>query len=101
MKPGAPPFQMMAGLLTMSSALLGIIWFLFTLLFWGNFHFDSLWHCSVFAATLAHPFLTLAGYVTYLHRQTWKAFGFSLAGSALIGITWLLWSAPSSEGIIH
>lgn len=95
------PLQILAGLLAIPSVLAGFILLLLAVLFWGNFHFSSLWHCLVFVVTLIAPFLALIGYFTYLRRQTWMCFGLSLAGSALIGITWLLWTAPLSRGLIH
>gem|GEM_PF-3651555 len=101
MTPERMPLQILAGLLAISSALIGFFLLLLAILFWGNFHFGSLWHCLVFSITMVAPFLALVGYFVYLRRQTWTAFGFSLAGSALIGITWLLWIAPLSRGLIH
>ncbi len=101
MRPESMSLQIFAGLLAISSALTGFFLLLLAMLFWGNFHFGSLWHCLVFSVTGIAPFLALIGYFIYLRRQTWRAFVFSLVGSALIGITWLLWIAPLSRGLIH
>ena len=101
MRPESMPLQILAGLLAIPAALTGFFLLLLALLFWGNFNFGSLWHCLVFAVTGIAPFLALIGYFIYLHRQTWRSFVFSLAGSALIGITWLLWIAPLPRGLIH
>lgn len=101
MRPESLPLQILAGLLAIPSALTGFLMLLMAVLFRGNFHFGSLWHCLVFAVTMAAPFLALIGYFIYLRRQTWRALGSSLAGSALIGVTWLLWIAPLSRGLFH
>lgn len=101
MRPESTLLQILAGLLAIPAALTGFFLLLLAVLFWGNFHFGSLWHCVVFAVTAIAPFLALIGYSIYLSRQTWTSFVFSLAGSALIGITWLLWIAPFSRGLIH
>jgi hypothetical protein len=101
MKPEIKPVLMLAGLLAIPSAVTGFCLLLLAVLFRENFHFGNLWHCLVFAVTVVAPFPALIGYCIYLCRQTWKAFWFSLAGSALIGITRLLWTAPLSRGLIH
>ena len=95
------PLLILAGLLAIPSAFAGFWLLLLAVLFRMNFDFGSLWDCVVFAVTLITPFLALTGYFIYLRRQTWTSFVFSLAGSGVIGITWLLWIAPSSRGLIH
>jgi hypothetical protein len=95
------PLQILAGLLAIPAALTGFFLLLLAILFLGNFHFANLWHCLVFSLTVIAPFLALIGYIIYLRRQTWGAFAVSLASTALIGITWLLWIAPLSRGLIH
>lgn len=101
MRPENILLQILAGVLAVLSSLAGFLLLLLAVLFFGNFHFGSLWHCLVFVVTLAAPFLSLIGFFVYLCRQTWICFGLSLAGSALIGITWILWTAPLSRGLIH
>lgn len=101
MRPESLPLLILAGLLAIPSALAGFFVLLLALLFLGNFHFGNLWHCLVLAVTMVGPFLALTSYFLYLRRQTWAAFGLSLAGSAMIGLTWLLWMAPASRGLAH
>ena len=101
MRPESVPLQILAGLLAIPAALTGFILLLLLVLLWENFDFGSLWHWLVFAVTAIAPFLTLNRYFIYLRRPTWRSFVFSLAGSALIGLTWLLWNAPLSRGLIH
>lgn len=95
------PLLIIAGMLAVPSALVGFLLLLLAVLFLGNFHFSSLWHCLVFAFTAVAPFAALIGYFIYLRRKTWGAFGTSIFASALLGITWLLWSSPLSRGLIH
>ena len=101
MKPESVPLQILAGLLAIPAALTGFILLLLLVLLWENFDFGSLWHWFVFAVTAIAPFLTLNRYFIYLRRPTWRSFVFSLAGSALIGLTLLLLNAPLSRGLIH
>jgi hypothetical protein len=101
MRPENLPLLIFAGLLALPSALAGFFGLLLALLFWEHLHFDNLWHVLVFGVTLAWPFLALTGYFRYLRRQTWAAFGLSLAGSATILLTVLLWMAPASRGLVH
>jgi hypothetical protein len=101
MRPVHMPLQILAGLLAIPSALTGFCLLLLAILFWGNFHFDRLWHCLVFAVTGIAPFPALLGYFSYLRRPTWRCFAYSLAGSALIGFTWLLWIVPPSRSLMH
>jgi len=101
MKPESVPLQILAGLLAIPAALTGFILLLLLVLLWQNFDLGSLWHWLVYAVTAIAPFLTLNRYFIYLRRQTWKSFVFSLAGSALIGLTFLFLNAPLSRGLIH
>ncbi len=101
MRPESIPLQILSGLLAVASALGGFLLLLLALVFLGNFNFGNRWHCLVFGFTMAAPFMALIGYFAYLCRKTWRCFGLSLVGSALFGITFLLWNAPLSRGLIH
>jgi hypothetical protein len=101
MKPESVPLQIFADLLAIPAALTGFILLLLLVLLWENFDFGSLWHWLVFSVTAIAPFLTLKRHFIYLRRPTWSSFVFSLAGSALIGLTFLLLNAPLSRGLIH
>lgn len=93
--------QLLTGILALPSALLGLIQLLFAILFFGNFHFSTSWHCIVLATTIVVPFLTLGCYYAYLRRQTWARFAWSITSSCLVFVTLLLWSSPKSNGLIH
>ena len=101
MRPESVPLQILAGLVAIPAALTGFFLMLLAVLFRVNFNLGNFWHCLVFAVTGIAPFAALVGYFIYLHRQTWRTFMVSLAGSALIGIAWILWIAPFSHGLMH
>jgi hypothetical protein len=101
MKSNHLAFHLLAGLLAVPSALGGFLFLLLALLLLDNFNLQRGGHALVFGFTMVGPFLALAGYVLYLRRQTWRAFAWSMAGSASLGITLLFWSSPLSRGLMH
>lgn len=101
MNPESWPIRIIAGMISTASALIGFIWALLALLFWGNFRFENSWHCFVFGSTMIAPCISLGTYLPYLRNRSWKAFGFLVAGAAVILFIFFLWSAPSSRGLIH
>lgn len=90
-----------AGLLAVFSALVSFFLLLLAIVCFGNFNFGKLWHILVFGGTVMTPFVIGIGYIYYLRKRTWWAFGISLLCTAFLAVTWLLWHSPQSRGLIH
>jgi hypothetical protein len=88
-------------LLAAVALLFDLMYWLITLLFFGNFSFGSLWHLFVLAYTISVPLLAVGGYVFFMLRPSRKSLIVSLILSSAALAIHFLWTSELSRGLIH
>lgn len=88
-------------LLAAVAFLASILFAIFAVLFFGNFHLPNLWHLFVLIYTLSMPVLTVGSFAVFRSRPTRLTQIAFLAICVLAFFTYFLWAFPASKGLIH